>query len=92
MSKQKSQTQTVYVASHNGKKVYHTNEDCQSALGCEQLKPVNKKRFPQLRECKRCAEGEAINHSENARSSRECPYCGETVYHLAKHLPGCSET
>jgi len=80
---------TVYVTTVNdgGRYVYHTNKHC-DRLG-ESTRPRQRDTLrDEYTECAYCANSREWPDSDD----KECPYCGAAVGHLARHLPGCSET
>jgi hypothetical protein len=83
--------ETVFVAQGStNSNVYHLKKDCGSTDFGE-LREVKKSRFSNRRVCKPCERGHEPPEYDERNTHNDCPFCGESVVHFAKHIPECDQ-
>jgi hypothetical protein len=83
--------ETVIIGKCRSKAVYHTDEDCPSVQGLTSRREVDKSRYPNYSLCSWCDDEKVNVGGVEEQDYKPCPFCGEEVFSIAKHLP-CSES
>jgi len=75
----------------DGQRVYHTSLDCLSVqqFGDDGRRTTVDSLGDHWRICEWCAGTDDNGQDHGVETT--CPFCGESHYALAKHLPECSE-
>lgn len=86
-----SDTDTVYVARNNSRRVYHTQEGCRYGPSRETTLTREQATANGLRECKYCDPNQKVRENPG-KTQDPCPFCGqEDIDSFPKHRPNCSE-
>lgn len=84
-------SETVIIGQYRNKRVYHTDPECPAVENLNRTREVSKSRYPNYDHCEYCRGTVNFGGGMQESSYKDCPYCGEEVYSIAKHLP-CSES